>query len=209
MLGLVAVAAMALTAMLGVGSASATTKLCKTTTNPCTEPYGTGTVIEASSTKALLTNSISNISCTGSAIKGKTTSAGGGAGTETTVLGTIELLNFTGCSTASGTKCNDPTVLNLPYFAELHTTTEGKVNDNGLMTVTSSGKGNPGATVVCGFLINCTFTTSQANIHISGGTSPIAHAEGIALERSGGFCPSFSFWDATYNITTPKPLYVI
>jgi hypothetical protein len=47
MLGLAAVAAMALTAFLGAGSASATV-LCKTATNPCSETWPLGTPFDFS-----------------------------------------------------------------------------------------------------------------------------------------------------------------
>jgi hypothetical protein len=48
MLGLAAVAAMALTAVLGASSASAATFLCKTNANPCPEHYPTGTTLSGS-----------------------------------------------------------------------------------------------------------------------------------------------------------------
>jgi hypothetical protein len=206
-LGLAAVAAMALAAFVGAGTASAT-ELCSTNTSPCTGTmYPAGTKIESklkAGTKAVLTNPITNVTCTGSGVGGATSTTG--SSTET-VKGSITAFSFTGCSDTFGDTCT-VTTLNLPYNAEIHTTEE-KANGNGKLTVRSSGKGNPGATVVCGAFINCTFTTALATLHVDGGNPALATALGIPLLRTGGLCPKEANWDAEYEVTTPKPLFVI
>lgn len=207
MLGLAAVAAMALMAVVGAGTASAT-ELCSTNTSPCTGTmYPSGTKIESklkAGATALLTNNITNVTCKKSTVTGSTTSTG--SSTET-VLGTISALTFTECTNSFGENCT-ASAINLPYKGEIHTT-EAASNGNGKLTVSSSGKGNPGATVVCGALINCTFTTALATLHVAGGNPAVATASKISLLRSGGFCPKEAFWDAEYEVTTPKPLFVI
>ena len=94
MLGLAVLAAMVVTAVLGGGTASATA-LYKTTQTP-NDPLGVGTEIAASlkSGSSLLVrdqNGISQDTCTGSELKGKTE---GGGGTVTVPLSAT----FTGCS---------------------------------------------------------------------------------------------------------------
>lgn len=205
MLGLAAFAAMALTAMAGVGIASAnTTILCSTNTSPCTgTQYGTGTTLHGTSTNALLTNSISNVTCTDSTFHATIT----GTTATGTPTGTISTLSFSSCHNTFGETCTAESK-NLPWHGVI--TTEGtKSNGNGFLTATSGGTGNPGATVICGSLINCTFSTASAKLKVVGGSPAKAKAEGIALERTGGFCPSTSNWDAEYSLSEPSSLFVI
>ena len=203
---LAAVAAAALTALFGVGSASAT-ELCSTSTTPCSgTKYESGTPLHAnleSGTKATLTNSITNVTCEASTVEGNTTT-NGGAGA---VTGDITGLTFnTNCKTASGTACT-VTVINLPYPA---TISGGGTATGATSTLTVSDPSGAGATVVCGFLINCTFTTTDASLSVKNETdgTPTATAS-VTLARSGGICPSTSTWDAAYDITNPSPLFVV
>jgi hypothetical protein len=203
MLGVAAIAALGLMAF-GAGSASAT-ELCSTNTSPCTgTKYNSGTAVTSqlkSGTQATLTTNITNVHCKKSTVAGSTTSSGGKG---LAVTGTITNLTFTECATTGGTACT-VTTLNKPYAASIVATGGG----NGTLQVTSGGSGNPGATVVCGFLINCTFSTASAVLGVTGGNPAIAKANGIALARQGGLCPSQSLWDAEYEATSPKPLFVV
>jgi len=207
MLSLAAVAAAALMALVGVGSASAA-ELCSTSTTPCSgTKYLSGTTFHAeleSGTLATLTNSISNVTCEKSTVAGKTTSNGGSG---TTITGEITGLTFTSnCKTASGTACT-VTVINLPYPA---TISGGGTAEGSKSTLTVSDPSGAGATVVCGFLINCTFTTTDATLTVTnqpGGTPTVSAS--VNLSRSGGFCPSTSTWDAAYIIDSPDPLFVV
>jgi hypothetical protein len=203
MLGVAAVAALGLMAF-GAGSASAT-ELCSTNTSPCTgTKYGAGTTIFAqlkAGTQATLTTNVTNVHCKKSTVHGHTSNAGGKG---VAVTGTITSLTFTECATTGGQQCTVSAV-KLPYKASIVATGGG----NGTLSVQSDGSGNPGATVVCGFLINCTFSTANATLGVTGGNPAIAKANGIALAREGGFCPSQSTWDAEYEVTTPKPLFIV
>jgi hypothetical protein len=85
MLGLAAVAAAALTALLGTGTASATV-LCHTTTTPCSQKWTTGTGVEfnlQTGTSALwqTTGGIALNTCLGGTLKG--TISNQGSSTET------------------------------------------------------------------------------------------------------------------------------
>lgn len=202
-LGLSAFAAMALMAVVGAGTASAT-ELCSTTTTPCSgTKYSSGTHIEASVVgKATLTNSITNVTCEASTVEGETTSSGGSGAT--VVTGTISELTFENCETAGGTSCTVATQ-GFPAMADVQYLS----GDNGSMTVTPEGHGEPGAHVTCGFFINCTFTTSSITLDVLGGSPAHVTASEEVLNRSGGFCPSTAKWDATYEVTSPNPLFVV
>jgi len=204
MLGLAAVAALGLMALAGAGTASAT-ELCSTNTSPCTGTvYTSGTAVAAqlkALTVATLTNPISNVICQKSTTTGKTTSTGAKG---SPVTGTVESLGFTECKTASGVACTVKTN-NIPYKASITATTNG----NGTLTVTSDGTGEPGATVECGSLINCSFSTASAVLEVTGGNGAIAKANGIGLAPKGITCPLESHWDAEYEVTAPKPLFIV
>ena len=193
MLGLAIVAALALTAVVGAGTASATV-ICST--NPCGTHYASGTTISGSSNHAVLTTNIDTVTCTSSGFSGKTTTTGGA---NETVKGTISSLTFSGCTNKEGEKCNVSSV-NTPYNAEVHASGKG----NGTLTVF-----NGGAFVDCGSFINCTFTAATASLSVTGGTPATAKANGISLSSSGFLCPSTATWTATYTVTSPKSLFVL
>lgn len=198
-LGLAAVAALAVMAFVGAGTASATT-LCKTGGSPeagC--GAGKGEInaetdnIVGTSTNAILTSSLTNVTCEHSETEINPESSTG-----TPIIGSVEKLTFTGnCKTSSGTACTVQ-VLNLPYGGSL----EGD-------TLTVTDPIGAGAKVVCGFLINCTFTTKQASLTVENGSPTVAVAAGVKLERAGGFCPETAEWHATYKTSSPAGLTVL
>jgi hypothetical protein len=202
MLGLAALAAAALTASVGAGTASAT-ELCKVEGTPCTESYGTGTTLSSSlvkETEAVLTTNLDVVKCKESSVGGKTTSAGG-SGT-TAVKGEITSLSFTTCKDSVGNTCEVKPV-NLPYEAEV--SGSGETAEMGVKDSVGAG-----ATVICGGVLNCTFTSKSLSLAVMGATTPpTVTAEAIPLERSGGVCPSTSTWTAKYTITAPTPLMVV
>jgi hypothetical protein len=202
MLGLAAIAALALAAF-GAGSASATV-LCSTKTSPCTgTKYGAGTTIhtvEKVGTKPTLVTSITTVSCGKSTIHGHVTNGGSFS---TTVTAEITSMTFTSCETSSGTACT-VTSTKGPWHGELHNLT----NPDGALTVKKAASEDPGATVVCGSLINCKFTTSLATLNVTGGAPAIVAAKNISLARSGGICPETATWSAEYEVKQPNPLYV-
>jgi len=210
-LGLAAIVAAAFTALVGVGSASAASELCKEKVSPCpaASVYPAGTVLEATSTNATLTSSLGNVVCTHSLITGKTTTAGS---TKTNVEGLIEKVSFTGCSLTTpfsgGTHACSVTAINLSWKAVLVKT----VAPNGTLTVSSGGLGDPGAKVDCGAnVLRCQFTSSAIALDVTGGAPATILAKEEPLTRTvyeGGLCPSSATWDANYTVIKPNPLYV-
>lgn len=201
MLGLAVVAAAALMAVVGAGTASAT-ELCSTATTPCSgTKYLSGTKIKAvNTTNAVLTTSLTTVTCTASTVEGETTSSGGA----TAVTGKTTALTFTGCTRTGGEKCTvTSTSLGNASVSGGSASTTGAFSYN----VTSK----TGANVTCGFFINCTFTTSSATLAGKNQTTgmPTVKAESISLAREGGICPSTSTWTATYEIVEPTPLFVV
>src|SRR5215203_528702 len=198
---LAAVAAAALTALFGAGTASAT-ELCSTSTTPCSgTKYGANTtlhgVLEAGTT-ATLTTSITTVHCNVSTVHGNTTTAGGAG---ISVNGDINALNFTGCTTSSGTACNVAAV-NLPYPA---TISGGGTAAGAASTLTVSDPSGAGALVVSGNLINCTFTSTDATLNVANGASTPTAKANVVLNRAGGICPNTSTWEASYVLDTPDP----
>jgi hypothetical protein len=214
-LGLALVAATALMALVGASSAMAT-QLCKVNESPCSKAnmYETGTVL-AGETKsgtatwggvteaAKLATNLGNVLCD-SSVEGKTTA------TETTPLpGEVTSLKFTACSITVGGETTACSVGGgtgnanfLPYTSNIVATGGG----NGTLNVTAGTLGNPGATVVCGAIINCTFSKVPVALPVTGGAPMVANAlaNEIALERAGGKCPSSSKWTARYFLTLPN-----
>ena len=203
LLGLAGIAAIAAMAFLGAGTASAT-KLCKTAAEAgaCASSYASGTKISASSTEALLKTNLGTVICKKSAVSGKTTTAGGGAGVP--VAGTVETLTFSECKLGS-TSCT-ATAVHLTYTASVAWTS----GNNGTFTVGKGTGGAPGAHVVCGSLIDCTFTGEGIQLDVDGGAPALvlAKEEVLAKESGGFFCPSTSTWTATYSVSTPTPLFI-
>jgi len=211
-LGLAAVAAMALMAFVGASSASATV-LCKVTptgTNPATcptaETYGAGTVIEGTAVDAKLTASgvgFPNVTCNHSVTSASISNTGSAS---TTVTGTITALDFTECETeGSHTPC-EVEVENLPYHAEVHWTSG---THNGVLTVKSHGSGNPGAKVICSGVIECTFSKTLFELTVTGGNPAHVTAAQVPLSLTSlGLCPTSATWDATYVATNPTAIWV-
>ncbi len=211
-LGLAAVAAMALMAFVGASSASATV-LCSQTPSgtpaacPTASTYGAGTTITGTAEGALLTNNLNPVECEHSETEARITNTGGAS---STVVGTIEELNFTGCSTTNIpiTNCT-VTVEHLPYLGEVHWT-EG--THNGTLTGLNHGNGVPGAKVVCGTVINCRFS-AEPTLDVNGGNPASVLANEESLTISGGgllmpICPSTAKWDAEYVATSPTAIWV-
>jgi len=196
MMGLAVVAAMAVMAMAGAGTASANGTACTTNTSPCTSLLANGTKLSAqlkSGTHATLTSSLGNVTC-------KKSTVGGVINNASTAHGEITSLTFTECtlgSTACTVKATAP-----PY-------TVTGVASNQTLTITQKTGGNvPGALVECGSFINCTFSNSDITLGFTGGTPAFIKAEAVSLNRSGGFCPSTSTWHAEYEVTSPKTLFL-
>jgi len=192
----------------GAGSASAETKLCSTiagTPGGC--PAGKFEYqghIEAKVTNppgAVLTTNITTITCEESVV---TLNAETSTNVKpaTNITGEVSNLSFTKCKTAAGQECT-VTVVNLSYHASVEGTVEGKTNTSRLKVTSALGAG---AKVVCGFVINCTFTTKEAVLHGHNITTPTTTeftAVNVPLARAGGICPVTAEWNASYQVTTP------
>lgn len=204
MLGLAAIAAMAITAFAGAASASAS-ELCSTNTSPCTgTKYGVGTALEATSTSAVLTTTGGfinpTVTCTHSAVKGSVTNAGGKG---SNVVGTINSLTFTSCS-YSGGKCT-VTSTGTPYLATGTATGGG----NGTLTVENDGSGNPGASVACEGLPVCSYSSGDVSMSVTGGNPAKIVANKVLLTGGSFPCPTDATWTATYTVLKPSPLFIV
>jgi hypothetical protein len=210
-LGLAAVAAMAFTAFVGAGTASAANVFCTTLSNPCpsTNEY-TGPITSSlrTGTSAVLTNGVDTVTCTSSSMNGEITTATNASGNST---GKITSVTFSGCTDQNKETCT-ATAEHVPWHAELVATeTAGKVNGNGVLTVSNGGTGGPQAKVVCGSFLSCTFGVESTDVDFIGSsTSPTIKTTGLALTRISGFlCPSTANWDAEYTLTKPTSLFAI
>jgi len=195
MLGLAAVAAVALTAFLGAGSASAQTLYKYTTPSP-NDGMAAGTEIIAtlgSGTSALLKDTLGGVNdtCTGSEVRGKIAT-----NTTTDAGGAISSLTFTGCSHTTDVLA--PGELEIKNIAG---TTNGTVVSKGArVTIKSTIFGlscvaNTGTGTTIGTLTGAKSSTAQATMDINGV---------ITLENGCGD----STWTGSYEVTSPAGLTV-
>ena len=193
------IAALALTAMFGAGTASAT-RLCAVNTSPCPagSTYGKGTAIKAQlvpGTTSVVTSGFVTVICTESTISGKTTSAGGGSGTP--VTGSISSVTWKGCKTSSGGSCT-ASALNTPWSASV--TGSG---GNGTMSIS-----NAAGKFTC--TVTCEYEAKSASVSVSGGSPATIKASNVGFSRIGGsfLCSSSASWSAQYEVTAPNPAFV-
>jgi hypothetical protein len=199
MLGLAAVAAAALMAFVGAGTASAA-KL----TSPAGTVVPVGTVIKAENEgKVVLDPPFGAIECSKSIVEGKVTNAGGitiieGKEVTDTVKGEITTLDFT--------ECNATVTVLKKGTLEIHSL------GNGNGTLTSNG-----AEVTVQFVgTHCIFTTSNTDLGTvtgSGNTKSNATLDiSATIPRTGGssgiFCGSTAAWTGAYKVTAPNPLFI-
>jgi hypothetical protein len=209
MFGLAAVAAMALMAFAGAGSASATV-LCKvhTLTTGCAaggQDYAAKTTIHATHTTGTTgiletTGGTTLVTCSESTISGETTNTGSST---TTVDGPVKSFTFGGCT-------NTVDVIKLGSL-EIHhisgtdngtlTAKETEVTVNGIFG--ESCIYGAGAGLNLGTLVGSVTTKEQP-------TDPAKITINTIVKRTGGggFCPAETRWTASYTVTSPSPLYV-
>lgn len=193
-LGLAAAAAVAITAFLGAGSASATV-LCKVTTTPC----GAGNIYSGALTTSLAANTKTTFKvgetiiseCTGSELGGKVENAGGAS--KPVVFGT-SLLLFTGCSKTTWVIRNTAT-LNVNHISG---------TDNGAI----EGKGELTVTIKVGGETECNFVLSSSFVNFGNFTGGKQAA--IALETTlkkwsiwEFSCPGEVTWEGSYTVSSP------
>jgi hypothetical protein len=197
-LGLAAVAAMALMAFAGAGTASAST-LCQTTVDSCPAAwdYPTGTAISASLTSASATLEVSGLTedtCTTSAVAGTTSNTGSSS---ETVEGAIGTLTFTNCTNTTKVLAKG----NLEVHA-----------DGGHGAGILTGKGNRVTVVAFGFISCVANTGTGTNLGTidepANATSDAVVTVNATIPLEGAGCPANAQWTATYTVTSPTPLYV-
>lgn len=194
-----AVAAAALLAAFGTGTASAAGVICSTETNPCTSKWPNGTSLAfslASGTSAKFTTTEGTVldTCTGGTITGSLTN--GSSTTNASYSVATSGLTWSGCTVTT-------------------TTTEG-----GTFQVESVEAGN-GTVFAIGFKItintslfgSCTFS-GGVKIHfgkiIKGIGSAVKKVVRAIFGRESGLCPSTAKFEAEYALTAPSAtrLYV-
>jgi hypothetical protein len=202
MIGLATVVALVLTALFGAGSASATV-LCSENAGACPaeKTYASGTTIEAtlkSGTNFLIEGTL-NEKCTGSTLKGKSTSKVGAP-----LSMEVTSVTISGCGESA---CPSGESLNLPYAGSVQATEAG----NGSVTLQGGGSGNPALKFTsCFWGSACKFSASSLPLTLTGGNPATLVAKKAPLtleEGSKFFCGETGKLSATYEITAPKPVF--
>ena len=204
-LGLAVVAAMALTAFVGVGTAAAgpTELYVGHTTAGNTDNTG-GVEIHATiaaGTSALLSDTSGELAdtCKASTVLGKTTNT-----TATTLDGNISSLTWGECDFPTKTLTGKEGSLDITYV--------GDKNADGQGDGTVTGTGSEVTVLVFGF-IDCIYGTG-AGTHLGTLSGSTAGHASLAINatielQSGGFgCPETTKWVANYTVTTPTGLNV-
>lgn len=196
-LGLLVAAAIAGSALLGAGSASAAV-LC-TSNEDCStshtseegEMLDAGDVLVGTAENLVLTGT-PEVTCAHSLTEVEVTGAN-------PIEGELSTLEFSGCAakTVLGNVACNVQVENLPYTG---TVTKVGSNGNGRLEATAIS-GEPSAFVTCAGFIECAFGNSVFDLAISGGDPVKITANKLPLKiKSGGFlCPSEALWDASYE----------
>jgi len=207
-LGLLAVAALAVMAFVGVSSAAAA-KVCSTsgTGTACASGHGselTTQALKASSTgtrSVRLTSGFATVECD-SSISGESTHAGAGK---------ITSLTFTNCTSNLG-ECSSATA-NASSTNPYTVATTASGGGNGAMIVTAipiTGQ------FTCGG-VTCKYTASEAGgangtLAVTGSdTAPTVAASGIKLKKEEGssfLCSSEATWEGNYAVTSPTSLWI-
>jgi hypothetical protein len=197
-LAFAAIAAAALVAFLGAGTASATQLCAFEGIGPeCAGAAGKfeySGKITGTSTNATLATNLANFECSDSQATINASSSTGAP-----ILGEVTALSFTGCRSEVTLIPCTVTVRNLPYSASL----EGN-------TLTVTDEVGAGAKVVCGTWLSCEFLTKEANLAVTNGEPTVARAEKVELSHeTGAICPSSATWSATYSVASPAGLTVL
>jgi hypothetical protein len=200
MLALAAVAAGALTAFIGAGTASATV-LCSTTADPCPtgQKWPVNTPIDfsiPSGGSAVLVDTLGEEldTCTKSTVKGKITNAGSSTATTT---GPVEELLWGSCTF--------PTATVLKGSLEVH-----KISGTSNGTVTADGTFQ--ITIDPIFVEPCVYQVTAGTPlgELTEGNPAVFHANAV-LEKKvyiddtcSIFMPDTAIWTATYTQTSPS-----
>lgn len=199
MLALAVTAVLACMACIGAGSASAT-KFCKNNANTttCSEPYAGETQVHSvltGTTSIETTEGVALASCTFSTIQSRVENAGGA---EATVSGPISSLAWglpgEGCDKVVETL--RPGRLEFHYIASTDNATVTAKNTE----VTFKIEG-----------ISCTYGAGEGVDlgTLTGGNPATLDVNALLTKTAGSFlCANDMRWTATYEVTSPTPLYV-
>ena len=202
MLGLAVVAAAALMAFVGAGTASATGVLCSTTTGeaacPAAQRWAVGTVIHMTleeSLKTATTGGITASTCTEATVTGTITTNTGGATTATSVN---EVISW-GTVATPCTKTATTVALGKLKFDRIAGTSNGTVTADEEIKVTTTGL----------------FSGETCNYGVTAGTSLGTLTEGkpatfdlnaVVIKLAGHTCtfgPQTTKWTGKYTVTSP------
>lgn len=206
----------AFAAMAFLGTTAATAEIvkktvgCEANEEPCAKEniFAKGTKMKGqltTGTEMFLETNITNITCKkGSAeletLEEKGTQTPVEAGAAYGALGKVTSSALNECKTSSGSACT-VTMVNLPWSLSLEWI-EPNTGIARTLSPTAGGK------VVCGFLINCTFTTPEATETVTGGVNAMKTIEEVELVRSGGFCPAEARMNGSGELLEPSPIYI-
>jgi hypothetical protein len=202
MLGLAAIVAAAMMAIVGTGTASATALCANGTSDPCTAKYPVGTELHAvlqAGTKATLKpeTELVTTTCEESTVLSKLTGAGSKT---TTVTATNTALTFG--------KCNNTVKVIAPGSLELHWISGTK---NGNLTATGF------EVEVVASLVKCVYAGSiTSGLTLTGGvitpgnkaTLDVVNAKVPLKTGFEALCGKTGIWNGSYEVTSPSPLYV-
>jgi hypothetical protein len=196
MLALAAVAAGALMAFIGAGTASAT-EFCSTTVTPCpaaqkvTVPLvfslseGTSSLLKETGAEGGTLDT-----CKGSEAGGNITNSGSST---TTITGTITKWTWSSCTF--------PTTTTVTGGFECH-----KITGTSNCTLTADGATK--TTINTVFFGTCVYTVESGKSigDITEGNPAVLHINAIKRKQEGSnfACPETSVWSATYTLTSPK-----
>jgi hypothetical protein len=194
MLGLATLTAMALIAVVGAASASATV-LCKTSTNPCTEDYPAGTEFNAATEAARSVlfkgGGVAVNTCTEAKISGKTTNTGG---LGSPVVVSLSSFVWGGCTKTTEVIKAGPMEI---YYAK------SEIGAIGTVTM-KEFEWKEGS---------CTYGWTNQDIGqitgsaTEGGSKAKLYVDATYPLVAGGFpCPMTATWADIYVISTPNPL---
>ena len=199
MLGLAAVAAAALMALVGAGTASAD-ELCTepAVSNMCPAGKQITTIHASLVGSAVLEDTEGNsiVTCTAGTLHADVTTQGTGV---SGVSGPITALTWG----ATGTNCN------LPTTTITNGTLDGSAAAGGGTTVKATGTRVTVNTILFG---SCVYGPGAAGLDvgaIANGSEHLAISTVVNKQSGSGVCPETTFWTATFTVTNHNAVYYI
>jgi hypothetical protein len=202
LIGLAALAVIAVSLFAGVGSAAAAaeTKLCKSGTWACTteNQYPAGTAVEATTpTRLKILNGAATIECS-STLKGST---GAAAGSPLPV--NLSTWTFSNCNQGCSGELGSTKFKNVPSSS-----LSWKEGSNGEFEL-HEGTGRPTLEIYCPFIYeHCSYTFP--NLTFKGGNPAQLVATQASMTRltGAGECKSELHLEATFSLSAPNPAYL-